>query len=147
MCVCVCVKRLRRTTLPLNWVVGNTLLWQLLFAGPGAKNCFSLTLSLALCSFLCSSLLALPLSSPSSPLFSSCLCSSARFLSISCSVFLSIHLCFSFFSLTLIPSSLLCFPSVIPPFCLRRWKKQKDQASIIILLLNCRPQLQIEILI
>lgn len=34
------VKRLRRTTLLLNWVVGNTFLWQLLFAGPGAKRRF-----------------------------------------------------------------------------------------------------------
>ena len=49
VCVCVCVRRRqRRTTLPLNWVVGNAFLWQLLFAGPGAKSCLSLALSLSL---------------------------------------------------------------------------------------------------
>jgi len=39
------------STPSLNWVVGNKLLWQLLFAGPGAKRHFSFpayTVSLSL---------------------------------------------------------------------------------------------------
>lgn len=76
------------TTLQQNWVVGNALLWQLLFAGPWGREllffffpAYTLSPRLSLCLFLH---LRLPL------LFVSL----ARFLSISrC----SIHLCFPFF--------------------------------------------------
>ena len=159
MCVCARrVKRQRRTTLLLNWVVGNTLLWQLLFAGPGAKSCFSLPLSLPHSrSFLCSSSLALPLSLPSSsPFFFPPLPirSPARSL-IDPSLGLPRHSplgCLflpraprlrhhSFFILLQLPlSSLLFLP-------LQAGKRKKKQARVVILTLNCHPQKQIEILI
>ena len=58
----------------------------------GQELPFACTFSLSVL-FLCSSSLTLPLFFTS---FSSSLYSSARFLSISCSVFLSVHLCFPF---------------------------------------------------
>lgn len=130
--VYVCVKRLWRTTLPLNWVVGNTLLWQLLFAGPGAKNCFfaySLSLFFFSLFFLRSLCLFLHLLLS----FSSSLCSSARSLSISHSVFLFHSPLLSFFSLVLlaqttIPSPFFLFISFCHPFCL--CGKHKELASI-----------------
>lgn len=57
--------------LPLNWVVGNILPWQLLFAGPEARSCFLLTLSLVLSVLPGFHLLGF---------FSSSLCSSVRSL-------------------------------------------------------------------
>ncbi len=130
MCVCVCVKRLRRTTLPLNWVVGNTLLWQLLFAGPGAKSCFSLTLSLAL--FF--SLFILARSASFYTFFSTFfpppfvpLLAFYRFLARSSSPFTS---AFPFSLPYLHRRSLLSFPPVIPPFCLRRGKKKQKEHQL-----------------
>lgn len=126
------VKRLRRTTL-LNWVVGNMFLWQLLFAGPGAKSCFfAYTFSRSFHS------LHLHLS------FSSSLCSSARFLSISCSA-LPLHSPLLFF-FAISSSSYTFVPSLIPSFCLCLGKTEKEHACITILVLHCDPQLQIEIL-
>lgn len=130
--------------------MGNTLLWKLLFAGPAAKSCFSLTLSLSLSLsfftllFLARSasfftffaffplfpfvpLLALyrSLSRSSSPLPSA-------FLFLPHTPRLCHH---SFFILLHLP-----LPSL--PFCLCKRKKQKEQASIIFLSHNCYPQLQ-----
>lgn len=66
------------TTLQQNWVVGNALLWQLLFAGPWGRE----LLFFFSCLHSFSSALALPLPSPSS---SSSLCFS-RSLSIDLSL-------------------------------------------------------------
>lgn len=115
------VKRLRRATPLLNWVVGNPFLWQLLFAGPGAKSrFFAYTFSLVLFDrFTFISRFPLPFV----PLLS--------FLSISCSlILLSHHHSFS-------------HPFFFVFVC---GQKKKNKACFIILVLNCHPQLQIKIL-
>ena len=96
--------------LPLNWVVGNMFPWQLLFAGPGAKSCFSLTLSLSLActhSFLSSFFLALPF--PLLHLF-------LRLPPIDPSLRLSLHSPLFFRLHPGFPP-----PALIPSFCLKKY--------------------------
>lgn len=132
-------QRLLRTTLPLNWVAGNTLLWQLPFAALGPRTAFHL-LFLILLSVVSHSR---SLSSPPSlfPFSYSSLCSSACFYP-SCCRSSSPFTLFLFF-LKLLP---LCCPqlfySIPVSLAFALCRKQKEQASVIILSLNSYQQPQ-----